>query len=184
MHNLLLLAANWTCILQVAHFYNSIDQQMIQSQRPMMLQSALAFEQIIKVSESLLLPDTRREVVGQLLVHLQFHSHCEREASQSPVISFTFRSPLQLEVIRMPPLLRQWLDEPPSCVSRTAHMLLHSSISAELEILDHRVLEGLSVAFLKTISRFCNSRLHFFVYLNVYRKLEKFTVGFRLRGTL
>ncbi|EPY79965.1 hypothetical protein CB1_000877044, partial [Camelus ferus] len=34
---------------QVAHFYNSIDQQMIQSQRPMMLQSALAFEQIIKV---------------------------------------------------------------------------------------------------------------------------------------
>ncbi|KAB1272093.1 Cytoplasmic dynein 2 heavy chain 1 [Camelus dromedarius] len=33
---------------QVAHFYNSIDQQMIQSQRPMMLQSALAFEQIIK----------------------------------------------------------------------------------------------------------------------------------------
>ncbi|KAL4829789.1 hypothetical protein H8958_009079 [Nasalis larvatus] len=34
---------------QVAHFYNSIDQQMIRSQRPMMLQSALAFEQIIKV---------------------------------------------------------------------------------------------------------------------------------------
>ncbi|XP_072467338.1 cytoplasmic dynein 2 heavy chain 1 isoform X1 [Notamacropus eugenii] len=36
---------------QVAHFYNSIDQQMIQSQRPMMLQSALAFEQIIKNSK-------------------------------------------------------------------------------------------------------------------------------------
>ncbi|XP_041438616.1 cytoplasmic dynein 2 heavy chain 1 isoform X2 [Xenopus laevis] len=33
---------------QVAHFYNTIDQQMIQSQRPMMLNSALAFEQIIK----------------------------------------------------------------------------------------------------------------------------------------
>ncbi|XP_051482944.1 cytoplasmic dynein 2 heavy chain 1 isoform X1 [Apus apus] len=33
---------------QVAHFYNSIDQQMIESQKPMMLQSALAFEQIIK----------------------------------------------------------------------------------------------------------------------------------------
>ncbi|PNI44695.1 DYNC2H1 isoform 3 [Pan troglodytes] len=37
---------------QVAHFYNSIDQQMIQSQRPMMLQSALAFEQIIKNSKT------------------------------------------------------------------------------------------------------------------------------------
>ncbi|XP_075054902.1 cytoplasmic dynein 2 heavy chain 1 [Mixophyes fleayi] len=35
---------------QVAHFYNTIDQQMIQSQRPMMLKSALAFEQIIKNS--------------------------------------------------------------------------------------------------------------------------------------
>ncbi|KAG8452968.1 hypothetical protein GDO86_004684 [Hymenochirus boettgeri] len=35
---------------QVAHFYNTIDQQMIQSQRPMMLNSALAFEQIIKNS--------------------------------------------------------------------------------------------------------------------------------------
>uniref|UniRef100_A0A8D2JAH6 Dynein cytoplasmic 2 heavy chain 1 n=1 Tax=Varanus komodoensis TaxID=61221 RepID=A0A8D2JAH6_VARKO len=34
---------------QVAHFYNSIDQQMIPCQKPMMLQSALAFEQIIKV---------------------------------------------------------------------------------------------------------------------------------------
>ncbi|KFP28061.1 Cytoplasmic dynein 2 heavy chain 1, partial [Colius striatus] len=37
---------------QVAHFYNSIDQQMIESQKPMMLQSALAFEQIIKDSKS------------------------------------------------------------------------------------------------------------------------------------
>uniref|UniRef100_A0A452I6Q6 Uncharacterized protein n=1 Tax=Gopherus agassizii TaxID=38772 RepID=A0A452I6Q6_9SAUR len=37
---------------QVAHFYNSIDQQMIQSQKPMMLQSALAFEQIIKHSKA------------------------------------------------------------------------------------------------------------------------------------
>lgn len=37
--------------LQVAHFYNSIDQQMIESQKPMMLQSALAFEQLIKVKE-------------------------------------------------------------------------------------------------------------------------------------
>ncbi|XP_038617598.1 cytoplasmic dynein 2 heavy chain 1 [Tachyglossus aculeatus] len=37
---------------QVAHFYNSIDQQMIQSQRPMMLKSALAFEQIIKHSKA------------------------------------------------------------------------------------------------------------------------------------
>lgn len=36
--------------LQVAHFYNTIDQQMIPSQRPMMLGLALAFEQIIKVS--------------------------------------------------------------------------------------------------------------------------------------
>ncbi|XP_078258652.1 cytoplasmic dynein 2 heavy chain 1 isoform X1 [Rhinoraja longicauda] len=33
---------------QVAHFYNTIDQQMIPSQRPMMLNSALSFEQIIK----------------------------------------------------------------------------------------------------------------------------------------
>uniref|UniRef100_A0A670IVV3 Dynein cytoplasmic 2 heavy chain 1 n=1 Tax=Podarcis muralis TaxID=64176 RepID=A0A670IVV3_PODMU len=37
---------------QVAHFYNSIDQQMIPSQKPMMLQSALAFEQIIKHSKA------------------------------------------------------------------------------------------------------------------------------------
>ncbi|XP_056229968.1 cytoplasmic dynein 2 heavy chain 1 isoform X2 [Seriola aureovittata] len=33
---------------QVAHFYNTIDQQMIPSQRPMMLSLALAFEQVIK----------------------------------------------------------------------------------------------------------------------------------------
>ncbi|KAJ6633478.1 hypothetical protein lerEdw1_014502, partial [Lerista edwardsae] len=37
---------------QMAHFYNSIDQQMIPSQKPMMLQSALAFEQIIKHSKA------------------------------------------------------------------------------------------------------------------------------------
>lgn len=36
-------------MLQVAHFYNTIDQQMIPSQRPMMLGLALAFEQVIKV---------------------------------------------------------------------------------------------------------------------------------------
>ncbi|KAM6946318.1 LOW QUALITY PROTEIN: cytoplasmic dynein 2 heavy chain 1 [Aplochiton taeniatus] len=35
---------------QVAHFYNTIDQQMIPSQRPMMLNYALAFEQVIKQS--------------------------------------------------------------------------------------------------------------------------------------
>ncbi|XP_028320044.1 cytoplasmic dynein 2 heavy chain 1 isoform X2 [Gouania willdenowi] len=33
---------------QVAHFYNTIDQQMIRSQRPMMLGLALGFEQVIK----------------------------------------------------------------------------------------------------------------------------------------
>uniref|UniRef100_A0A4W6FB67 Cytoplasmic dynein 2 heavy chain 1 n=1 Tax=Lates calcarifer TaxID=8187 RepID=A0A4W6FB67_LATCA len=37
---------------QVAHFYNTIDQQMIPSQRPMMLSLALAFEQVIKSKES------------------------------------------------------------------------------------------------------------------------------------
>ncbi|XP_053095782.1 cytoplasmic dynein 2 heavy chain 1 isoform X3 [Pangasianodon hypophthalmus] len=35
---------------QVAHFYNTIDQQMIPSQKPMMLNYALAFEQVIKQS--------------------------------------------------------------------------------------------------------------------------------------
>ena len=34
--------------MQVAHFYNTIDQQMIPSQRPLMLESALNFERIIK----------------------------------------------------------------------------------------------------------------------------------------
>eukprot|EP01135_Chromosphaera_perkinsii_P005308 Nk52_evm1s338 gene=Nk52_evmTU1s338 len=33
---------------QVAHFYNTIDQQMIPSQKAMMLESALAFEKIVK----------------------------------------------------------------------------------------------------------------------------------------
>nr|XP_023648221.1 cytoplasmic dynein 2 heavy chain 1 isoform X1 [Paramormyrops kingsleyae]XP_023648222.1 cytoplasmic dynein 2 heavy chain 1 isoform X1 [Paramormyrops kingsleyae] len=37
---------------QVAHFYNTIDQQMIPSQRPMMLNYALAFEQVIKNPKS------------------------------------------------------------------------------------------------------------------------------------
>ncbi|KAL1260293.1 hypothetical protein QQF64_008120, partial [Cirrhinus molitorella] len=36
---------------QVAHFYNTIDQQMIPSQRPMMLGCALAFEQVIKQNQ-------------------------------------------------------------------------------------------------------------------------------------
>jgi len=35
-------------LLQVAHFYDTIDQEMITSQQPMMLNSALAFERIIK----------------------------------------------------------------------------------------------------------------------------------------
>uniref|UniRef100_A0A3Q4HAW8 Cytoplasmic dynein 2 heavy chain 1 n=1 Tax=Neolamprologus brichardi TaxID=32507 RepID=A0A3Q4HAW8_NEOBR len=37
---------------QVAHFYNTIDQQMIPSQRPMMLNLALAFEHVIKVQHT------------------------------------------------------------------------------------------------------------------------------------
>ncbi|XP_035389840.1 cytoplasmic dynein 2 heavy chain 1 isoform X3 [Electrophorus electricus] len=37
---------------QVAYFYNTIDQQMIPAQRPMMLNYALAFEQVIKQSHS------------------------------------------------------------------------------------------------------------------------------------
>ena len=36
------------CVFQVAHFYNTIDQQMIPSQQAMMLDSALAFEKLIK----------------------------------------------------------------------------------------------------------------------------------------
>ena len=35
-------------LLQVAHFYNTIDQQMIPSQQPMLLDAALHFEAIIK----------------------------------------------------------------------------------------------------------------------------------------
>jgi dynein heavy chain 2 len=37
---------------QVAHFYNTIDQQMIPSQQPMLLDSALEFEDIIKHPKS------------------------------------------------------------------------------------------------------------------------------------
>ena len=33
--------------MQVAHFYNTIDQQMVLSQQPMMLESAKAFEAVI-----------------------------------------------------------------------------------------------------------------------------------------
>ena len=33
---------------QVAHFYNTIDQQMIPSQQAMMLETAPAFEKLIK----------------------------------------------------------------------------------------------------------------------------------------
>ena len=33
---------------QVAHFYNTIAEQMIPSQQPLMLESALAFERLIK----------------------------------------------------------------------------------------------------------------------------------------
>ena len=35
-------------MFQVAHFYNTIDQQMIPSQQAMMLDTALAFERLIK----------------------------------------------------------------------------------------------------------------------------------------
>lgn len=38
--------------LQVAHFYNTIDQQMIPSQQGMMLDTAMAFEHIIKNPKS------------------------------------------------------------------------------------------------------------------------------------
>lgn len=37
---------------QVAHFYNTIDQQMIPSQQAMMLESALAFERLVKNPKS------------------------------------------------------------------------------------------------------------------------------------
>lgn len=33
---------------QVAHFYNTLDQQMISCQQPMMLNSAIAFEKLVK----------------------------------------------------------------------------------------------------------------------------------------
>ena len=36
------------CVCQVAHFYNTIDQEMLPSQQSMMLESALAFEDLIK----------------------------------------------------------------------------------------------------------------------------------------
>lgn len=37
------------CLLkQVAHFYNTLDQQMISCQQPMMLNSAIAFEKLVK----------------------------------------------------------------------------------------------------------------------------------------
>ena len=35
-------------LIQVAHFYNTIDQEMLPSQQSMMLESALAFEDLIK----------------------------------------------------------------------------------------------------------------------------------------
>jgi len=35
-------------LFQVAHFYNTIDQQMIPSQQAMMLEAAMAFEHLIK----------------------------------------------------------------------------------------------------------------------------------------
>lgn len=35
-------------LMQVAHFYNTIDQQMIPCQQPMMIESAKRFEQIIR----------------------------------------------------------------------------------------------------------------------------------------
>lgn len=34
--------------IQIAHFYNTIDEEMIPSQRPMMLEPAKAFERLIK----------------------------------------------------------------------------------------------------------------------------------------
>ena len=36
------------CLHQVAHFYNTIDQQMLACQQAMMLDSALAFERLVK----------------------------------------------------------------------------------------------------------------------------------------
>lgn len=47
-------------VFQVAHFYNTIDQQMIPSQRPMMLSLALAFERVIKVPHKKILPKIKK----------------------------------------------------------------------------------------------------------------------------
>ena len=44
LHYLMLLPPHH----QVAHFYNTIDKQMIPSQQAMMLEAAMAFEHIIK----------------------------------------------------------------------------------------------------------------------------------------
>ncbi|XP_062407923.1 dynein cytoplasmic 2 heavy chain 1 [Sardina pilchardus] len=49
---------------QVAHFYNTIDQQMIPSQKPMMLGYALAFEQVIKQNPR----SNSRESAGKLQI--------------------------------------------------------------------------------------------------------------------
>ncbi|XP_041920571.1 cytoplasmic dynein 2 heavy chain 1 [Alosa sapidissima] len=49
---------------QVAHFYNTIDQQMIPSQKPMMLSYALAFEQVIKQNPR----SNSRESAGKLQI--------------------------------------------------------------------------------------------------------------------
>uniref|UniRef100_H2ZEZ6 Cytoplasmic dynein 2 heavy chain 1 n=1 Tax=Ciona savignyi TaxID=51511 RepID=H2ZEZ6_CIOSA len=49
---------------QVAHFYNTIDQQMIPSQRPLMLESALNFERTIKK------PKAGSKVSGDGRVHI------------------------------------------------------------------------------------------------------------------
>lgn len=35
-------------IIQVAHFYNTIDSEMIQSQQPMMIDLAKGFERVVK----------------------------------------------------------------------------------------------------------------------------------------
>lgn len=51
----------------MAHFYNTIDQQMIPSQRPMMLGLALAFEQVIKVHSFFFSPPPILELLSQKL---------------------------------------------------------------------------------------------------------------------
>ena len=35
-------------LMQVAHFYNTIDQQMVHCQKPMMIESAKRFERVIR----------------------------------------------------------------------------------------------------------------------------------------